>query len=779
MLRIDHLVKESFPRAEVGEALEPLSTVDRSAEFVVFFKAGQFAGITSLRDGSVGGVPLKKPRIQQGATISQALELMALYQCPALPVFDQDNQFVGIVTNESLSQVKSDLAHGTAELVAENRQLSKQIAKLNASLIERSLQEFDAKRSNQALLTISALLRTSLEPLSLNEQLSVALDLILSIPWLSIRSQGSIFLADGTGYLDMVAQQGLADCLLSVCKRIPLGHCLCGQAALSRIPVFSNGVDHRHTVRYDGMQPHGHYCFPILSNNDLLGVINLYLVEDHVRDTDEEAFLLSVANTLAGLIRRKQMEEALKRAKEEAESASLAKTSFLANVSHEIRTPLNAIVGFSRILLKHRSQIPAQFLNYLENIRVSGISLTEIINNVLDLAKIEAGKVETDEEDVDIRLLLQSLYQISKDRAAEKGVMVFYDIDPNLPKKIRTDRTRLNQILMNLVANAIKFTEKGKEIKIVAQRNQQALILRVLDQGIGIPAQRLHAIFRPFEQADSSITRSHGGTGLGLTIVQSQVEILRGSVHVTSEEGVGSEFVVRLPMQAVEEEIEAIRSKQWRNHHFPTNLKILLVEDNTMNQEMLLAVLAVVGLTAKIADNGRQGVEMALAWKPDLILMDLHMPIMDGLTATRRIRQSTIGSSLPIIGISADAFVERQEQAVDAGFSHFLTKPVDLDQLMSLMVRCLGLTAEEGGDQGVACLPVSEGLIGQLRAILQDIERLPPFESGRIVSLCETGSQLCAPFDLPYQALFDQIREAVFARNSKIIPDLVQRALNL
>ncbi len=413
---------------------------------------------------------------------------------------------------------------------------------------DREAAKLRNQRDRESRETISALLRTALEPLSLTDQLQMALDLILAVPWLSIESRGAIFLAERNGDLVLSVQRGISDFLISHCARVSPGYCLCGRAARDQQIVYAAHVDEKHDVRYEGILPHGHYCVPIIFRERLLGVLNLYLRDGHPKGPEEEAFLKTAADTLAGLIERKRIEVDLRRAKEEAESANIAKTVFLANVSHEIRTPLNAIVGFSRILLKHKSQISPRFLRYLENIRTSGINLTEIINNVLDLAKIEAGRVELQEEEIDIRILIQSLYQISKDRAAEKGVQVQYDIDPAVPRTIRSDRTRINQILMNLVDNAVKFTPKGNLVRIEVRRENGEMVLQIVDQGAGIPKDRLEKIFEPFEQADGSITRIHGGTGLGLAIVRELTDILGGAITVDTAVGQGSTFTVRLPL---------------------------------------------------------------------------------------------------------------------------------------------------------------------------------------------------------------------------------------
>ncbi|MBF0454311.1 MAG: response regulator [Magnetococcales bacterium] len=775
MMRIDYLVKDSFPQLGSIQEVSHLLGDPFGEGYVVVVEEGVFAGIHSFPHGKKAEPLPLTARIQLGEEVDAVSLRMEKGGYPALPVFDQQ-QFIGIVTRSILKQFKADLHHALSQdkINAKVLALSDENITLQAEL--RDLRSW-TERANHSRMVSCALMRTSLEPLSLSEQLGVALDLIFSVPWLSVQARGTLFLAEEDGTLHLAVHRGMSETLLTTCKQVAPGFCLCGRAAATRKPVFSGTIDHRHEVTYEGMQPHGHYCYPILSNDRLLGVINLYLAEDHVRDPEEEDFLLSITNILAGLIERKQVEDALIKAKVEAENASLAKTSFLANVSHEIRTPLNAIVGFSRILLKHRSQISPRFLQYLENIRVSGVSLTEIINNVLDLAKIEAGKVETEVEDVDIRLLVQSLYQISKDRAAEKGVRVHYDIDPDLPRKVQTDRTRLNQILINLVDNAIKFTGKGKEVTLRVLLEGQEMLFQIEDQGVGIPPDRLQAVFQPFEQADSSTTRQHGGTGLGLAIVKSLVEILGGSVSALSEVDVGSIFTVRLPLHAVAGQEKVVEETNWLSYTFRPGVKILLVEDNPMNQEMLMAVLEEAGLTAKIAENGQVGVALALSWRPDLIFMDLHMPVMDGMDASRAIRQHPELLDLPIIGLSADAFVGLEGQAREAGISHFLTKPVDLDRLMPLMHQYLGTSAGDGESQGERKTAIPDEIAQKRAEGLRQIAALPPFESGKIVALCDTLIEQCSNYEAAQAEVFEQIREAVYSRNSKRIPGLVQQAL--
>ncbi len=384
-----------------------------------------------------------------------------------------------------------------------------------------------------------------------------------------------------------------------------------------------------------------------------------------------------------------------------AEAANQAKSNFLANMSHEIRTPLNAIVGFSEIMINEIevANVPPTFLQYLENVRMSGKNLAELINNILDLSKIEAGKFNLSKGAVATESICNGVYQINRIKALEKGVKFSYASGDVIPGCIETDRTMLNQILMNLVSNAIKFTDEGKKVDLTLEADTTAKVLRfsVTDQGIGIPPERQASIFEPFEQADNTITRKYGGTGLGLSITQKLVDILGGTLALESTVGQGSTFTFTLPYEEAScPEIEPeVRTITPGKYHFTAENSVLLVEDNKVNQLVVVALFKRLGITLHLANNGQEGIERVEELKPNLVLMDIHMPVMDGLEATRRLRQNPAYTNLPIIAMSADAFEEQQSEARAAGMNDYTTKPIEFDKLIQLLSYYLEVELEE------------------------------------------------------------------------------------
>ncbi|HEY0741975.1 MAG TPA: response regulator [Chryseosolibacter sp.] len=385
----------------------------------------------------------------------------------------------------------------------------------------------------------------------------------------------------------------------------------------------------------------------------------------------------------------KLIQEGTEHAKMEAEKANEAKSQFLANMSHEIRSPLNAILGFSQIMsmTAREANLSDDFRQYLDNIKLSGENLLELINNILDLSKIEAGKVQLSFETINIKQLFKGIFQINKGKAEEKEIQFSYEIDHKVPDFIEGDRTKLNQILMNLTSNAIKFTPSGKSVHMKVLRHDDNLIFQIIDTGVGIAADRVAFIFDPFEQADNSITRKFGGTGLGLTITKKMTELMHGQICVESEAGVGSTFTVSLPLINATSQLEKPSDAPLEGVRFQENLSVIVVDDNEINQQLLKILLTQLGIRIFQAYNGRDGLELIARHRPDLIIMDIHMPVMDGMEAIRKIREVKALQEIPIICLTADAFTNQQKKAITLGANDYLTKPIEMGKLTQVLSK--------------------------------------------------------------------------------------------
>ncbi|MCA9119223.1 MAG: response regulator [Planctomycetaceae bacterium] len=402
--------------------------------------------------------------------------------------------------------------------------------------------------------------------------------------------------------------------------------------------------------------------------------------------------------------RRQEAQVELETAKEAAEAANRAKTEFLANMSHEIRTPLNGIMGFTEVLKNEETEISSEDRqDYLATIYRSGAQLVELINDILDVSKIEAGRFELDRVTCSPQQIITEVVSVLRVQAKEKGLQLEYKLASELPELIQSDPGRLRQLLMNLVGNAIKFTAEGT-IRIVAgmiPSTPDQLQIEVSDTGIGIPREKLEVIFDPFSQADSSVTRRFGGTGLGLAISRKITEALGGRLTVQSEVGVGSVFRATIDTGSVigqalirtpDNSVPASASGHQSNIRFPGN-RILIVDDGETNRKLIQLVLRRAGAEVSTASDGLQAIHITEEKKPELILMDMQMPVMDGYSATRELRSK--GFKRPIIALTAHAMKGDEEKCLQAGCSGYLTKPVDSPQLLEIIAR--ELNAIDGG----------------------------------------------------------------------------------
>jgi len=389
---------------------------------------------------------------------------------------------------------------------------------------------------------------------------------------------------------------------------------------------------------------------------------------------------------------RKAVEEELTKARFAAEAASRAKSDFLANMSHEIRTPLNSVIGFSE-LLAERLEAETRH-EYLEPIQTSSKNLLLLINNILDISKIEAGRFELNYTPVDLKKIVREMSSVYKLNTQKKGIEFIVEIDPQIPGLLIFDEVRFRQILMNLIGNAVKFTEKGRikiELKgktLGADPRKIDLELMVSDTGIGFPMEFRERIFEAFFQQDSSQNRRFGGTGLGLAITKHIIDLVQGRISVESEVGKGSLFTINLPR------VEIVRLKSdtavdvtslTLNIPDLSNRIILLAEDIDLNRKLILKILEPTRVRLIEAYNGSQAVELAREYRPDLILMDIQMPEVDGYEAAQIILKENELSGIPIIALTANAFEQDKLQAMKFGFKAYLTKPVSRTELFDVL----------------------------------------------------------------------------------------------
>ncbi len=494
----------------------------------------------------------------------------------------------------------------------------------------------------------------------------------------SVRSQ-VLASRQATGYVGLAAL-ALAIVLATVLQR-PISRPLLGMAQVAQEIAAEND----YSLRVDAADCVGEIC--VLSNafNSMLTQIQ-----------DAETQLSQANQTLEARVRERTSE--LARALEAAQAANRAKSEFLANMSHEIRTPLNAIIGFSELLRRDDNSLPpTERLDYLATVHSSGKHLLNLINDILDLSKIEAGHLQVEMLDCSPHRIISEVISVMRVKAGEKDLKLDYTWTGPFCETVHTDPSRLRQLVLNLVSNAVKFTPYGR-VHVDARLDldqEPRLVVDVIDSGIGIPQDKIDSIFDPFCQADNSVTRQFGGTGLGLTISKRFAEALGGCLKVESQPEEGSRFTLEIDAGAIDPDSlvdsppksDSLGFHQDRNSLDAIQLsgRILVVDDGDTNRRLIRLLLSRTGLTIVEACNGQEAVDKATRDSFDLILMDMQMPVLDGYLATQRLRELRVNT--PVVALTAHAMAGDRDKCLKAGCDGYLTKPVNQDDLLTCVAE--------------------------------------------------------------------------------------------
>lgn len=539
------------------------------------------------------------------------------------------------------------------------------------------------------------LLKLALKATEVDDFLQQAFSSVIeSISWVNHMHKGGIFLNDHleeNKNFRLVAAYDFPG-LLKLGERVDFSEYLADLAFHKGLVQFSNKIDKHFTNRLGSMASHRYFSIPIIHNELIFGMLIIFPTQGYICSQKDEDFLRQVVNVLSIGISRRYDRQDLLHAKEVAETAAKTKSAFLANMSHEIRTPMNSVIGFAEVVLRDGGLAPHN-VEHLKTILYSSKSLLGILNDILDFSKLESGKLSLENRCIHLPGALMEAIKTLDHQVKEKDIQLKFSYDNELPFYFIGDQLRLRQVILNLVGNAVKFTESGSVTLHVGPKGPDGMIeISVIDTGIGMTSDQLERIFDSFSQADASTTRRFGGTGLGTSISRQIVTLMGGELWAESTPGQGSTFHISLPLEEAEDTSDCVQADNgFLTDEFisPRLFNVLVAEDIKVNADLVKLRLEEMGHRVTWVENGREAVDALEQTDYDLLLMDIQMPELDGLSAARLIRQreQKTGKRLTILALTASITREEHQKSIDAGMDGVEGKPIDFNQLFHSMEK--------------------------------------------------------------------------------------------
>ncbi|WP_136523866.1 MASE3 domain-containing protein [Geomonas ferrireducens] len=600
----------------------------------------------------------------------------------------------------SLEQSEQALKRSEAQLQAALEQRTRELIEKEELNAELQRSEAALKRTNQRLDLLAASANRLLQsgaPQQLADELCREV-----MNFLGCDVFFNYLLDEAEGVLKLNACAGIGEKQAAEIQRLDLGVAICGCAARDACRIVAENIPETPDPRTELVKSLGvraYACHPLLSQGRVLGTLSFGTRSRNSFNDDELSLMKAVADQVSIAMQRHLMEESLRQAKQVAEAASHTKSRFVANMSHELRTPMTGVLGMLDLALQTADD--AERTEYIETAQRSARSLLRILNDVLDLAKVEAGKFSLDPKPFALRACLSQTVEVVMPEVRRKGLELALQVDEQLPDHVIGDQVRLRQVLTNLVGNAVKFTERGG-VQIALRSGARApdgsveVSFSVRDTGIGIPEEKRHLLFSSFSQLDDSDTRSHGGTGLGLAISKEIIERMGGSIVLESEGGKGScfSFSVRLGVAdgASEEARPAVAPASF-SPGTGKGRRLLVAEDDPTIRQVLGTMLGRIGYEIEFAEDGIQAVARWQEASFDMLIMDVQMPRVNGFEATRSIREIEAGGRagrIPILAMTAHAMKDDEQRCIAAGMDDYISKPIDFRECLNKIHVLLG-----------------------------------------------------------------------------------------